>query len=346
MTVTREFKRVRARLAALWLAVLCGFAALAQTSTAPAELALTAAVRVVFAEVEEGRRLAGTRDEYSRRTGAIERQLKVRTTRELSESDYLNELVADVRAWPDDERERVSRAIESLREPLSRLPLPLPSRVVLVRMSGRVTGEQVAYTRGNEIYLPVGMVGADAPPEGLRGLLAHELFHVASRQDLAWRNAMYAAVGFQPIAEVVLPAPLQARRITNPDAPKMDSAIRVTIAERGPVWVMPLLQSRIDRIGADMPPSFFAVMGLRWLEVGRGDPAPERAVLGDSPVLYETRELQGFFERIGRNTQYIIHAEEILASNYAQMIDSAPAQSPEIHARMRAIITARAAPNR
>jgi Domain of unknown function (DUF4157) len=323
------------------LAALLHLVAHAQPS-APAEVALTPSVRVVFAGIVEGRRLAQAADEYSQRTGALERQLKVRTTRELSEADYLNELASDVRAWSDEERERVTRALESLREPLARMPLPLPSRVVLVRMTGRVTGEQVAYTRGNEIYLPVGMVTPDASVESLRGLLAHELFHVASRQDRARRDAMYGVVGFAPMREAVLPALLQARRITNPDAPKLDSAIRVSIADRGPVWVMPLLQSTIDRIGAEIPPSFFVVMSLRWLEVGRGEAAPAEPVLADPPVLYDTRELQGFYDSVGRNTGYIIHAEEILASNYAQMVSGIAPQSPQIQARMLEVMTARA----
>jgi hypothetical protein len=332
----------RRRLAML-LAALGPALAFAQAAPAPQDVTLTPAVRVVFAGLEEGRRLAATPDDYSRRTSAIERQLKVRTTRELSESDYLAELAADVRAWSDHERARVTRALESLREPLARLPLPLPPRVVLVRMSGRVTGEEVAYTRGNEIYLPVDMVSPESPVAALRGLLAHELFHVASRQDRAWRETMYAVVGFRPLPDVVLPSALQARRITNPDAPRLDSAIRVTVAERGPVWVMPLLQSSIERIGSEIPPSFFTVMTLRWLEVGHGDAPPAQATLADPPVLHDTRALQGFYDTIGRNTGYIIHAEEILASNFAQMVTGVPAQSPEIQARMRGVMSGRAA---
>ena len=334
---------------AAWVAAavtsLCHLAALAQSSATAVEVALTPSVRVVFADVDEGRRLARASDDYSRRTGALERQLKVRTTRELSEADYLTELAADVRAWPDDERERVSRLLESLREPLARMPLPLPARVALIRMSGRVNGEHVAYTRGNEIYLPSDMLSKEAPPQMLRELIAHELYHVASRQDRAWRDAMYAIVGFQPMAEAVLPAALQARRLTNPDAPKMDSAIRVTVEGRGPVWVMPLLLSTIDRIDAEPPQHFFLVLSLHWLEVGRGDALPKQAAIGDPPVLHDTRTLQGFAEAIGRNTGYIIHAEEILASNFMQMVAGTLPRSPEIHARMREVMTRRAAPN-
>lgn len=310
---------------------------------APADVALTPTVRLVFASADEGRALADARDDYSERTGALERQLKVRTTRALSEAEYLHELAADVREWSSTERERMARVIESLREPLARLPLPLPPRVVLVLMAGRVNGPMVAYTRGPAIYLPRAIVSADNPPGALAYLLSHELFHVASRQDRAWRDAMYAAIGFLPLPEVTLPPTLQARRMTNPDAPRLDSAIRVMVAERGTAWVVPLLQATIDRIDKEPPAHFMQVMTLRWLEVGRGEAAPAKPVVGEPPQLYDTRDLSGFFEAIGRNTPYIIHAEEIVADNFSQLVLGRAPQSPEIHARMREVMTARAA---
>ena len=53
-------------------------------------------------------------------------------------------------------------------------------------------------------------------------------------------------------------------------------------------------------------------------------------------MLRETAELSGFVEQIGRNTGYIIHPEEILAENFAQLAtgenDQGP--SPEIHQRL------------
>ena len=308
---------------------------------APSEIALTDATRVVFAGVTQGRALAATADEYSARTSALERQLKVRTTQTLTEAGYLAELAADVRDWTDDERARVAQAWAPLVTALRELPLPLPARVTLVRMSGRVMGEQVAYTRGDAIYLPVGMVSAGVPTPALTSLLAHELFHVASRHDRRWRDAMYATVGFRALPEVVLPAALAARSMVNPDAPRLDSAIRVAIGDRSDVWVLPVLQSTLERIGDPPPLHFMAVLSLRWLEVGQGAAPPARAQLGDPPRLHDTRDLRGFAEQIGRNTNYIIHAEEILASNYAQMVMGAPAaQSPDVHERMRAVLRA------
>ena len=229
--------------------------------------------------------------------------------------------------------------MEALREPLAQMQLPLPAQITLVRMDGRVFGNRVAYTRGNEIYFPGGMVAGDGPLDFARALLAHELFHVASRHDRAWRDAMYAIVGFQPVPEVAIPAALLARKITNPDAPRMDSAIRLSVGDRSPVWVVPFMQSKISAIGNEPPLSFLSVMDLLWLEVGRGDAPPTRTVLSDPPVLHETDQvLVGLLEQVWRNTKYIVHAEEILASNFAQMLFVAEPPSPAIHTRMRTVM--------
>jgi hypothetical protein len=45
--------------------------------------------------------------------------------------------------------------------------------------------------------------------------------------------------------------------------------------------------------------------------------AGANAPAGGDRHLVELKELQGFFEQVGRNTQYLIHPEEILADNFA-----------------------------
>ncbi|HYM48772.1 MAG TPA: hypothetical protein VES91_09840, partial [Burkholderiaceae bacterium] len=171
-------------------------------------------------------------------------------------------------------------------------------------------------------------------PQVLARVLAHELFHIASRQDKTWRDAMYATIGFVPIEEVVLPPQLASRRITNPDAPRTDAAIKV-LTDDGPVWVAPLLQSTVDRYDAARGGEFFAYLKLAWLEIARGERTPQRADLAQLPRLRSTAELRGFDEQVGRNTAYVIHPEEILADNFAQLATGQSGHSPEVHQRLR-----------
>lgn len=198
-----------------------------------------AATSFEFATVDEGRAIVAARDEYIQRLGALERALKARSESPVSEADFLHLLASSVRPWTDADRAAVQDALGAIRTPLAELGLPLPATVVLVKISGAGEGN-APHTRSNAMMLTDRVINQ---PQVLARVLAHELFHIASRQDKAWRDAMYATIGFVPIEEVVLPPQLASRRITNPDAPRTDVAIKV-LTDDGPVWVAPLLHRR------------------------------------------------------------------------------------------------------
>ena len=288
-----------------------------------------------FATADEGRALLTARDEYIARLGPLERALKAESAGPVSAEAYLAIVGAAVRPWPEDDRAAVEEALAAIRGALAGHRLPLPSRVTLVRSSGAGEGG-AAHTRGTTVVLTDDVFRR---PAQLPFLLAHELFHVASRHERRWRDAMYATIGFVALEEAVLPEPLAQRRITNPDAPKLDVAVRVEAAG-SPVWVMPVLQATVDRYDPARGGEFFATMQLVWLEVGRGDAVPVRPSIGDPPRLLRTPELAGLFEQIGRNTGYVIHPEEILADNFAQIVSGQAPRSPEVHERLRRALVA------
>lgn len=301
---------------------------------AAVSLACAAPVRAAtsfqFATVDGGRAVVVARDEYVQRLSALERALKAKSEDPVSEAAFLQTLADAVRPWSDADRAAAQDALAMIRAPLAELGLPLPNTVIFVKTSGAGEGN-LPHTRSNAMMLTEHVLNQ---PPILARLLAHELFHIASRQNKAWRDAMYATIGFVPIEEVALPAQLAARRITNPDAPRIDVAIKV-LTDDGPVWVAPLLQSTADRYDAARDGEFFAYLTLAWLEVARGERTPQRAELEHPPRMHGTADLRGFNEQIGRNTAYVIHPEEILADNFAQLATWQVARSPEIHQRLR-----------
>jgi hypothetical protein len=284
-----------------------------------------------FASVEQGRAIVSARDEYIERLSPLERTLKARSESPVSEADFLKLLAATVKPWSAADRAAIQRALDSIAPAIAQLGLPLPRSVTFVRTSGVGEGN-APHTRASAIIITD---SALKQPQGLPALLAHELFHVASRQDRAWRDAMYATIGFMPIEEIALPPELAARRITNPDAPRLDVAIRVETAE-GPAWVTPLLLATVDRYDLRCG-KFFAVMQLTWIEVGRGA-RPQRGELANPPRLRSTADLRQFAEQVGRNTGYIIHPEEILAENFAQLVTGKSGPTPKVHERLRAAL--------
>lgn len=289
-----------------------------------------AATSFEFATVEQGRTIIGTRDEYIERLSPLERALKAKSEVPVSEAEFLRLLTSAVQPWSDADRATVQTALDAIRPQLAVLSLPLPKTVVFVRFTGVGEGN-APHTRANAVLLTDASLQR---PAALTRLIAHELFHVASRQEKAWRDAMYATVGFAAIEELSLPPQLASRKITNPDAPRIDVAVRVETAD-GLAWVAPLLQSSVDRYDAARAAEFFSFLRLQWLEVARGESAPRKAALSDPPRLHSTTDLRGFHEQIGRNTQYIIHPEEILAENFAQLATGETGPSPEVHQRLR-----------
>lgn len=283
-----------------------------------------------FATVEQGLAIIAARDEYVQRLSPLERALKAKSEAPVSEEEFLTFLTGAVQPWPDADRAAVQAALESIRPKLAELGLPLPNSVLFVRITGAVEGNS-PHTRANAILLTESSVQR---PGFLQYLIAHELFHIASRYDKAWRDAMYATIGFVPVEEVTLPLQLASRKITNPDAPLIDVAIKVQVDD-GVAWVAPLLQSTVDRYDATQGGEFHKFLKLTWLEVARGEQPPGRAELTLPPRLRDTAQLGGFLEQIGRNTKYIIHPEEILADNFAQLATGQTGPSPEVHQRLR-----------
>jgi hypothetical protein len=53
--------------------------------------------------------------------------------------------------------------------------------------------------------------------------------------------------------------------------------------------------------------------------------------------------VSGFYEQVGRNTQYIIHPEEILADNFAMLVmGDQNVPSPEILKKLQDVLTEKA----
>src|SRR5258706_16383790 len=132
-------------------------------------------------------------------------------------------------------------------------------------------------------------------------------------------------------------------RIRAPTPAGVENRHTIAVRYRGrAAEAMPFLRFKSDDI--DTRSGFLGNARVAWLLVDR-----ERAecrVRDGSTAEAEgaPEELQGLFEKIGRNTQYLAHPEEILADNFFQLFVSTfrgprpEVQSPGVLERMRAIL--------
>ena len=282
----------------------------------PNELPLTAETAVRFADVSEGTAALTAKDEFVKALSRFDLQSRLRTSDEVTIEAWQRFAAGEVREWNDRERKVVSDSVARLRERLGRHRLPLPKTILLIHTTGREEAD-AAYTRGAAIILP-DKVLAYAPSQ-LDRLIVHELFHILSRHHAALRKELYGIIGFQTMDPISLPSSLADRKINNPDAPLIDCYIELN--DGGQKYVAaPVLYASVkdydpNRSGSLFSYLTFRLMVLEW-RVDQWQPVLREG----QAIVIDPKGLPAFFEKIGENTNYIIHPDEILADNFVHLI--------------------------
>jgi hypothetical protein len=283
----------------------------------------------VFATIQQGREILTKRDDFVLVLSPFDRAARMKTDQNVSEQDYLDFVARNVLDWDADEKELVQSALSDLQPRLDALALPFPEKILFIKTTGAEEGG-AEYTRGNAIILPQSAVKKTSA--SLRNIIAHELFHVLSRQNPALKEKLYAVIGFQNCGEITFPPALAERKITNPDAPKNDHCIKIKIGDES-VWAVPILFSQSARYDVARGGEFFQYLNLQFLVVERKEAGLSATATYDPshPRLLSADQISGFYEQVGHNTGYIIHPEEILADNFKLfLLQKKDVPSPEI----------------
>jgi hypothetical protein len=284
----------------------------------------TQAQEIVFASAEQARAVLTTKDAFVERLSPFDRAARLKTDQPVAEQEYLDFVAAAALEWTAAEKTSMAAAYRALAPKLAALHLPLPAEILAIETTGQEEGH-TPYTRQNAVIVP-GSKLQSANFDGRR-LLAHELFHIASRTNPGLAERLYAVIGFHPCGVARYPASLAARKLTNPDAPRNDYCIHVTL-DGQPVNATPILFSKAAAYDRSRGGEFF-----EYLELGLliRDAAAERVV--------GLHEVAGFFEQIGQNTEYVIHPEEILADNFALLaLDARNVKTPAVLDALRAAL--------
>ena len=291
------------------LRLTAAFLALALLLVTPAAALAAAPPDVVFATAEQGRAVLTQRDDFVERLSPFDRAARLKRDSAVSEREFLSFVGANVADWNAAQSQRVTTALDTVRENFRASKLTFPAGIMLIHTTGKEEGG-AAYTRASAIVLPTGVL-ADKDQD-LVQVLSHELFHVISRREPRLRDRLYRSIGFEACPEFVFPAALADRRITNPDAPRNDHRIKVDFAGQQ-IWAIPVLYAD-SAYTSNRGGEFFNYLQFR---LALSEPELATRPAGGEPRFVEVKALQGFFEQVGRNTQYLIHPEEILADNFA-----------------------------
>ena len=262
-----------------------------------------------LAPAKEAAALLSARDDFVKAMSPFDRAARLHSAGPVSEEAYLAHVGRQAREWTPAESAKAEAAVRKVAGRIAPFKLGLPKEVLLLKTTGDEEGH-AAYCRGNAVVLPQNMV--DGPPAELERILIHELFHILSRQDPKLREALYGILGFRACPEAPLPADLRDRKITNPDAPRNDHAVDIEDGG-GTVTVVPVLFSETD-YSPERGGEFFDYLQFKLLVVKQE---------GDEPVLLDPVRTPGFLDKVGRNTDYLFHPEEVLADNFVLLVDGA-----------------------
>lgn len=226
--------------------------------------------------------------------------------------ELMNFIVAQAMDWDDEDRKTLLQAASEINDILARerYRLPLPARIDILTTTMAEEGGAGGYTREQYIVVQDNLHNAD--PEKVKHLLAHELFHVLTRNNPEFRKDMYGLIGFTVTPEeLAYPADLADRRISNPDVNRFDSYATFTVDGKPQDCSMVIYASKPYEGG-----SFFDYLTIGLVPMKDGKPLQED---GHS-VVYSVEDASDFFEKVSRNTSYIINPEEILAENFSMAL--------------------------
>ena len=272
---------------------------------------------IEFASKEVAGTVLTNKDGFIRRMSGIDRQLRLRSDSQVAEEPYLQYVREQVAEWSPEEIEKLTGVIEGIREKLKPISATWPKQIQLIKTTG-LEESGAAYCREAAIVLPQSIVNGG--PQSLERILLHELFHVLSSHSPELRSQLYEIVGFTVCPDIALPDRLKHRKITNPDAPAINCVMTLSDGDQQ-TTVTPVLLSLREKYETIENRTLFSELMFRLMVVEQRD-GMWHAKLSDQgePQLLRPASQPSFRKQIGRNTNYIIHPEEVLADNFVHLV--------------------------
>lgn len=306
----------------LLVAVSLTACATAQTAPTPAQ-----PERFVIATPAQASPIFTADDEFMAVVTPADISIRTRSA-DGTRADLVRTYAGAFEPWTDAETARLEAMLVRRGAQLQSLAHWLPDTVLITRSNG-AADTSLPHTRGNAINMGQQLPATD---EGLDGLFFHELFHVLSRRNAARHDEMYALIGFTPCA-INLPPEVRDRTVTNPDAPHLRWAAPLGEAGRYVVAVLFADPPRWDPAQTN----FGRYFNLRFLQAeGNGAGQCALSLQNGGPVELSPEQAMAAFHAVaGANTNYVLHAEELLADNFSQlMMGRTDAPNPEVQARL------------
>lgn len=288
-----------------------------------------------FATRAEGQMLITELDDYTRNWNQFDIDVRLQKP-QGRKSQLLQFAMEQTLNWSDAEKERISKAMKSLDAEIKKQSynLDFPKEIIFVKTTQKEEGNTEAYTRVNWIAIGEHAL-KEASDTDLKYLVAHELFHLLTRQNSNFKKDIYKVIGFTVIEkEIIFPSDLAEIRISNPDISRYDSYGTFTIGGQKQYCTMVIYTDR----------PYDGKTLFDYLKVGlvplNGDFVPVQKA--GKTIIYALDEAKDFYTQVGKNTNYLIHPEEIMADNFAfTLTGKKDLANPEIIQNVQKVLKAK-----
>ncbi|MFC4870610.1 hypothetical protein [Negadavirga shengliensis] len=282
---------------------------------------------IVFAPKDEASERLGTSDTYTKSLSKFDLESRTKNKESSKEEDYLEFASQQALEWNEEEKNALRERILGVKTKIENLGLKLefPEEILLIKSSMNEEGGAISYTREN--YMVVrGLVSEN--------YLIHELFHILTRHKPERRNDLFATINFHESNRIEYPPAIRDMIITNPDAPFLEHTITVKIDNQDEEVVF-ILISEEEWDGG----SFFTYMKQRLMYVEGGNENKKAILVNNMPVLRNFAAASDLKQKIGNNTTYTLHPEEILAEHFVMLVLQEDVPEPSFIDAMKEVLT-------
>lgn len=282
---------------------------------------------LTFATKEEGAALLGTSDGYTQALNIFDIGSRTRNPANVEEQNYLDFASSQAQDWTADEIASLKQVITGVKTKMEEMGLNLdfPNTVNLVKSAMLEEGGSVSYTREDYIVVK-GSVE--------ESFIVHELFHILSRNNPSNRDALFQTINFIKCNRIEYPTSIKDNVVTNPDAPFLDHYITVELDGEQKEAVFILYTEEDYTTGA-----FFDYFDQKLMLIEGGADSKTPVLVNNMPVLRDFHESSDLYEKIGDNTNYTLHPEEILADHFVALVTQKSVSSPSFIEAMKNVLS-------
>lgn len=281
---------------------------------------------IVFTPKDEAAERLGTSDTYTQALSKFDLTSRTQNKESTEEEDYLTFASQQAQAWTAEEKTVLEERILGIKDKMDALGLELefPEEILLIKSTMDEEGGAISYTRENYIVVR-GLVN--------ESFLIHELFHILTRFKPEIRSELFETIHFTESNRIVYPEGIRDLVITNPDAPFLEHTITVEIDGESEEVVFILIAEEEWDGG-----SFFTYLKQRLMYVGGAADEKQAVLVEDMPVLRNFSAATDLKQKIGTNTDYTLHPEEILAEHFVMLVQEQEVPEPSYIDAMKVIL--------